>query len=225
MLLVGETGTGKTTAVQHLARSIGKELLVHNLSEQSDSSELIGGYRPVQMRHIFAPLASRFEAAFCSTFSRARNAALLDKLAVRLAKGEWKKLIQIMNGALRTVRRPSRRRRRGRGVAGASGGLQGGGGGPTEAASTARGALQRPPPPAARRPARAHALRRSAGAAGGGRRAARCARRTTGGSSPPRLRELSVRSSTLAKRAWRLRSSRAAWCVRYARGTGCSSTR
>jgi midasin len=103
VLLVGETGTGKTTAVQHLARSIGKELLVHNLSEQSDSSELIGGFRPVQMRHIFGPLAARFEAAFCQTFSRARNAALLDKLAQRLAKGEWKKLLQIMSGALRTV--------------------------------------------------------------------------------------------------------------------------
>ena len=54
---------------------------MHNLSEQSDSSELIGGYRPVQLRHIFAPLCARFESAFCRTFSRARNAALLEKLA------------------------------------------------------------------------------------------------------------------------------------------------
>ena len=81
VLLVGETGTGKTTAVQHLAARTGRTLVVHNLSEQSDASELIGGYRPVQLRHVLAPLAARFEAAFCKTFSRVRNAALLDKLA------------------------------------------------------------------------------------------------------------------------------------------------
>ena len=103
VLLVGETGTGKTTAVQHLARSLGKVLLVHNLSEQSDSSELIGGFRPVQMRHIFVPLASRFEAAFCKTFSRTKNAALLDNLAQRLSQSDWKKLLQIMATTLRTV--------------------------------------------------------------------------------------------------------------------------
>ena len=103
VLLVGETGTGKTTAVQHLASRTGRQLLVHNLSEQSDSSELIGGYRPVQMRHIVTPLTQRFEAAFCQTFSRARNGALLDKLAQRLAKGEWRRVLQLMNSALRTV--------------------------------------------------------------------------------------------------------------------------
>ena len=65
VLLVGETGTGKTTAVQHLAAALGQTLLVHNLSEQSDSAELIGGYRPVQLRHAFAPLASRFELCAC----------------------------------------------------------------------------------------------------------------------------------------------------------------
>ena len=103
VLLVGETGTGKTTAVQHLAMRTGRRLLVHNLSEQSDSSELIGGYRPVQMRHILTPLASRFESAFCRTFSRARNASLLDKLAQRLAKGDWKKVLLLMLGTLKTV--------------------------------------------------------------------------------------------------------------------------
>lgn len=35
VLLVGETGTGKTTVVQQLARSMGKKMLVHNLSEQA----------------------------------------------------------------------------------------------------------------------------------------------------------------------------------------------
>lgn len=33
-LLVGETGTGKTSVVQYLAESLGRKLLVHNLSEQ-----------------------------------------------------------------------------------------------------------------------------------------------------------------------------------------------
>jgi midasin len=103
VLLVGETGTGKTTAVQHLAERTGRQLLVHNLSEQSDSSELIGGFRPVQLRHVLLPLVSRFEATFVKTFSRARNAALLDKLQQRFARGEWKKLLQLMSGTLRTV--------------------------------------------------------------------------------------------------------------------------
>ena len=52
VLLVGETGTGKTTVVQQLARAMGKTMLVHNLSEQSDSSELLGGFRPVQPRQV-----------------------------------------------------------------------------------------------------------------------------------------------------------------------------
>ena len=103
VLLVGEAGTGKTTVVQHLAHSIGKELLVHNLSEQSDSSELVGGFRPVQLRHNFTSLVGRFESAFCRTFSRVRNATLLEKIALRLARGEWKKLLQLLNGALQTV--------------------------------------------------------------------------------------------------------------------------
>ncbi|CEG79450.1 Putative P-loop containing nucleoside triphosphate hydrolase protein [Rhizopus microsporus] len=42
VLLVGETGTGKTTVVQHLADMIHQNLIVVNLSQQSDSSDLLG---------------------------------------------------------------------------------------------------------------------------------------------------------------------------------------
>jgi midasin len=38
VLLVGETGTGKTAAVQELARLTGNALIVQNLSQQSDSA-------------------------------------------------------------------------------------------------------------------------------------------------------------------------------------------
>jgi len=99
MLLVGETGTGKTTAVQQLAALLGKTLLVHNLNQQSDSSELVGGFRPVQPRHVFAPLAARFEALFCRSFSRSKNGPFLAKLAQRLAKGEWAKMLALLSGA------------------------------------------------------------------------------------------------------------------------------
>jgi midasin len=49
LLLVGETGTGKTTMVQQLAQATGMELVVLNLSQQTDSSDLLGGFRPVEV--------------------------------------------------------------------------------------------------------------------------------------------------------------------------------
>ena len=103
LLLVGETGTGKTTAVQQLAAWVGAPLAVHNLNQQTDSTDLLGGYRPTQLRALLAPLAARFEDLFCRTFSRQKNAAFLEKLAQRLAKAEWKKLLSLMRGAARTL--------------------------------------------------------------------------------------------------------------------------
>lgn len=43
VLLVGETGVGKTAVVQFLAAHVGMTLRVVNLSQHSDSSDLIGG--------------------------------------------------------------------------------------------------------------------------------------------------------------------------------------
>lgn len=44
VLLVGETGTGKTSTLQLLAKHTGNTLVVLNMNQQSDSIDLLGGY-------------------------------------------------------------------------------------------------------------------------------------------------------------------------------------
>ena len=47
VLMVGETGTGKTAAVGHLANKMGKKLTALNLSNQTEAGDLVGGFRPL----------------------------------------------------------------------------------------------------------------------------------------------------------------------------------
>ena len=73
MLLVGETGTGKTTAIQELAKKMGRELHVFNMNQNTDSSDLLGGYKPVDLKHITKPLFDKFIELFSSVFSIDRS--------------------------------------------------------------------------------------------------------------------------------------------------------
>ena len=50
ILLVGETGVGKTTMIQNLAHIFNIKLNVINLSQSSEASDLFGGFRPVQAK-------------------------------------------------------------------------------------------------------------------------------------------------------------------------------
>lgn len=43
ILLVGETGTGKTSCLQLLAQHTRHKLVVINMNQQSDSADLLGG--------------------------------------------------------------------------------------------------------------------------------------------------------------------------------------
>jgi len=43
VLLVGETGVGKTSSIQYLAQCMGQKLVVINMNQQSDSADLLGG--------------------------------------------------------------------------------------------------------------------------------------------------------------------------------------
>lgn len=59
-LLVGETGTGKTTSVQELAKLLGKSLHVFNMNQNTDSSDLLGGFKPVDLKYLLKPLYEQF---------------------------------------------------------------------------------------------------------------------------------------------------------------------
>ena len=93
-LLVGETGCGKTTLVQRLANLTGRKLLVQNLSLQTDSTDLLGGYKPLEMRHVARGVYDKFVDLFVSSFSRSQNAQFLKYVLSAMEKGDWKKLAQ-----------------------------------------------------------------------------------------------------------------------------------
>lgn len=83
VLLVGETGTGKTSSIQRLARMAGRRLRVLNLNQQSDSVDLLGGFKPVDTRALINPVRERFEGLFARTFRLETNRQFLGHIQVR----------------------------------------------------------------------------------------------------------------------------------------------
>lgn len=103
LLLVGETGVGKTTAVQHLATHLGKKLVPFNLSQQSEAGDLLGGFKPVNARTLMVPLKDEFDDLFAQSFSATKNLGFTQSLGKAMAKGKWKTVCQLFNGALGMV--------------------------------------------------------------------------------------------------------------------------
>ena len=102
-LLVGETGTGKTTIVQELASRTGHKLVVVNLSQQSEAGDLLGGYKPVNMRAITVPMQEEFADLFDETFSAQKNQRYIASLGKTIAKGEWFRTLTLWQEALKLV--------------------------------------------------------------------------------------------------------------------------
>lgn len=119
VLLVGETGTGKTSSVQYLAHLLGSnlvcfeyvpssnfllsrflkghKLLVINLNQQSDSADLLGGYKPIDLKWKIAPVRHEFEALFQQTFNVSQNAKFLSHIATCFANRRWSDLLRLMS--------------------------------------------------------------------------------------------------------------------------------
>jgi midasin len=98
-LLTGETGTGKTTAVTYLASLLSHPLVSLNLSQQTESSDLIGGWKPVEARGPAQALQERFMNLFNGTFSRERNVKYEEAIRTASAGGKWKRLVALWREA------------------------------------------------------------------------------------------------------------------------------
>eukprot|EP00934_Nitzschia_sp_Nitz4_P000670 Nitzschia sp. Nitz4//scaffold122_size67431//7852//24798//NITZ4_006082-RA/size67431-snap-gene-0.19-mRNA-1//1//CDS//3329534394//670//frame0 len=92
ILLVGETGCGKTTVIQHLAALCERDLIVQNLSLQTDSTDLLGGFKPLELKNIARDRYRDFVDLFVSTFSRKQNMQFLQFVATAHEKANWKQL-------------------------------------------------------------------------------------------------------------------------------------
>ncbi|KAJ2319673.1 AAA ATPase midasin, partial [Coemansia sp. RSA 2681] len=66
---------------------------------QSDSSDLLGGFRPVDVALLALRLREAFDALFARTFSADKNTAFLEKVRVAHGKRDWRRLAVLFNAA------------------------------------------------------------------------------------------------------------------------------
>lgn len=85
MLLVGEAGCGKTTIVQETAALLGKVLHVFNMSQSSDVSDLIGGFKPLNAKTYISETADDFCTLLREHFDYEKNVKLVSYLKQLLA--------------------------------------------------------------------------------------------------------------------------------------------
>ncbi len=69
---------------------------------QTDSSDLLGNWKPVDVRVLIRPAVAEFETLFESTLSSRANAELLTQLRLRLDKGKHSECIKIMSKGTHT---------------------------------------------------------------------------------------------------------------------------
>lgn len=100
VLLVGETGVGKTTLVQHIAGLLGQTLTVVNLSQQSEVSDLLGGLKPVTTRSLMIPVVDIFMTLFDNTFSAKKNEKFLSSIQRHVGHENWQRVLILWQQAL-----------------------------------------------------------------------------------------------------------------------------
>ena len=101
LLLVGETGVGKTAAIQELAHIVGKKLVSINMSQQTEGNDLLGGFKPVEPITVAFQLEDEFDTLFEKSFSLKRNEKFL-KAVKRARRGQkWSALAKHYRDAVK----------------------------------------------------------------------------------------------------------------------------
>lgn len=99
VLLTGETGVGKTFIVQYLADQLGQSLIVHNLNQQTDSSDFMGGWKPLDVGIAVRDLYREFTDLFALCFNPEKNAQFLNVLQQSVNGRKWDRAVrQIIKG-------------------------------------------------------------------------------------------------------------------------------
>jgi midasin len=104
VLLAGETGTGKTSAISHLASMLNRPLISLNLSHQTEASDLVGGFRPMDARVPAAVIQERFLDLFGKTFPRKGNTNYQEEARKTVTTANWERAGRLWKEAARQAK-------------------------------------------------------------------------------------------------------------------------
>src|SRR5437879_13342034 len=76
-------------------------LTVINLSQQTESGDLLGWFKPVDMKSLALPLKERFDDLFEMTFSLKRNKRFMDALNKFWSRQQWNRAITLWSEAVK----------------------------------------------------------------------------------------------------------------------------
>jgi midasin (ATPase involved in ribosome maturation) len=111
VLLVGETGGGKTSTIQHLAARTRRKLVVLNMSQSSDTVDLLGGFKPVDLSMLATPLKRIFDRVFVKTFSKTKNQEFIDRVHQAHSVKDWRTLATLLAKACKLANTKFEQRR------------------------------------------------------------------------------------------------------------------
>lgn len=74
----------------------GRRLRVLNLNQQSDSVDLLGGFKPVDSRALVNPIREKFESLFVRTFRLESNRNFLGHIQACATAGRWRDLLTLL---------------------------------------------------------------------------------------------------------------------------------
>ena len=104
ILLTGETGTGKTSVITHLATILEKPLISLNLSQQTESSDILGGFKPIDARVPGMKLYQTFVRLFGATLSSKKNPKFQESVRRAVLEAKWKRAVALWTEAIRIAK-------------------------------------------------------------------------------------------------------------------------
>lgn len=104
VLLTGETGTGKTSVVTHLAAILRKPLTSLNLSQQTESSDILGGFKPIDARVPGMKLYQTFMRLFGATLSSKKNPKFQESVRKAVLEAKWKRAVALWIEAIKIAK-------------------------------------------------------------------------------------------------------------------------
>jgi len=104
ILLTGETGTGKTSVVTHLATVLRKPLTSLNLSQQTESSDILGGFKPIDARIPGTKLYQTFMRLFGATLSNKKNSKFQESVRKAVLEARWKRAVALWTEAIKIAK-------------------------------------------------------------------------------------------------------------------------